>query len=156
MRLSPLGTSATNRPIVPALDYIWWVWSSLWNENWQGRHVLGENLPQCHFFHHKSHITYPGLEHGPPRWQPATGGCSCHYLTQYLIVRRMESTGFSDITWLLLDRSKENLWRALYHYWQVLYSASVVPFARKIWMWIRTVYIIEFTYIIYLWFSLVL
>jgi hypothetical protein len=26
--------------------------------------VLGENLP-----HHKSHMTRPGLEPGPPRWE---------------------------------------------------------------------------------------
>jgi hypothetical protein len=31
--------------------------------------VLGENLPQHHFVHHKFNITIPGLEPGPPRWE---------------------------------------------------------------------------------------
>jgi hypothetical protein len=36
VRLSPLGTSATNWSIVPAPDDSWWwMWSSRWNENWQ-------------------------------------------------------------------------------------------------------------------------
>jgi hypothetical protein len=31
--------------------------------------VLGENLPQYHFVHHKSHMTFPGLERGQPLWE---------------------------------------------------------------------------------------
>jgi hypothetical protein len=42
VRLSPLGTSATNWPILPALDDRWWVWSSRWNENWQGKPQYSE------------------------------------------------------------------------------------------------------------------
>jgi hypothetical protein len=42
MRLSPLGTSATNWAIVPDPDDRWWVWSSRWNENWKEKPKFSE------------------------------------------------------------------------------------------------------------------
>jgi hypothetical protein len=43
VRLSPLGTSTTNWPIVPAPDGgWWWMWSSRWNKNWLGKPKYSE------------------------------------------------------------------------------------------------------------------
>jgi hypothetical protein len=50
LRLSPLGTSVTNWPIVPAPGNRWWVWSSRWHENGRGNRSTRRNpapLPLC-------------------------------------------------------------------------------------------------------------
>jgi hypothetical protein len=57
VRLSPLGTAATLWPIVPTLDDKMIVEQSVELELAGETEILGENLPQCHFVHHKSHMT---------------------------------------------------------------------------------------------------
>jgi hypothetical protein len=42
VRPCPLGTWATKWPVFPALNDRWWVWSSRWNENWQGKSKYSE------------------------------------------------------------------------------------------------------------------
>jgi hypothetical protein len=43
----------------------------------RGTRALGENLLQRYFVHHKSHMTRPGFESGPPRGgKPATNRLS--------------------------------------------------------------------------------
>jgi hypothetical protein len=57
--------------------------------------VLGENLPQRHFVHHKSHMTRPGLE-------PRATAVGSQRLTAWAIAR--------PIRWLL-NRELERAWK---------------------------------------------
>jgi hypothetical protein len=73
--LGPLGTAATNTPIVPTLsDYddgeIGGMMIGKETE------VLGENLPQCRFVHHKHHMFCPDANPGRLGGKPATNRLS--------------------------------------------------------------------------------
>jgi hypothetical protein len=61
MGLCPLDKSPTNWTTVPAPD----------DECGPvgGMRIGRVNLPQCHFVNQKSHMTWPGLEPGPTRWE---------------------------------------------------------------------------------------
>jgi hypothetical protein len=67
--LGPLGTAATNRPIVAAPgDYD----VEKLVEKFAGEtEVLGENLPQCRFVHQKPHML-PGWNPGRRSGKPAS------------------------------------------------------------------------------------
>jgi hypothetical protein len=76
VRLSPLGTSATNWAIVPAPNDRW-VWSIWWNKNWQGKSIYREKT--CHSATlSDTDPTCPalGLNPGLRGGKPATNGLS--------------------------------------------------------------------------------
>jgi hypothetical protein len=66
VQLRPLGTAATNgllwqpRVIMMMEKLVEWLDGET--------EVLGENLPQCRFVHHKPHML-SGCEPEPPRWE---------------------------------------------------------------------------------------
>jgi hypothetical protein len=69
VRLSPLGTAAaTGLFYQPQMIIV--IVEQLVERRLAGEtEVLGGNLPQSQFVHHKSHTIRPGLETGPPLWE---------------------------------------------------------------------------------------
>jgi hypothetical protein len=87
VRLSALATSATNWSIVTAPDDRWWVWSSRWNENWQGKpKYLEKTCPSATLS--TTNPTYPD-----PRWNPDTA-LGRYRLTAWAMAR--QKCGYSE------------------------------------------------------------
>jgi hypothetical protein len=68
VRLSPLGTSATNWNIVTAPDDRW-VWSIWWNENWQRNPKYSAKTCPSATLSTTNPTWRPGIEPGPLRWE---------------------------------------------------------------------------------------
>jgi hypothetical protein len=95
VRLSIVGTSATNWPTVSAPDdrWWWWMWSSLRNEDWQGKSKYSEKICSSATLSTRNH-TWPDLGSNPGR----RDGLSC--------VGSVLATGWSPVQGVLLKRNK--------------------------------------------------
>jgi hypothetical protein len=75
VQLGPLGTSATDWPIVASPGWLWW-WRILWNEDWEGK-------PKYSW--HQHDVSYQ------------TGSCSPCYLLSYICITEVHIAGESQL-----------------------------------------------------------
>jgi hypothetical protein len=66
----PIGLLCQLRVIIMMMEKLveWWLEGET--------EVLGANLPQCHFVHHKPHMLYPDANPGRRSGKPATNRLS--------------------------------------------------------------------------------
>jgi hypothetical protein len=75
--------------------------------------VLGENVLQCHFVRQKSHMTWLGLEPGPPRWEA------------WAMARNgLAPTFWWTVSWLLLECTRSG--------WRRRNATAVLPLSPRV------------------------
>jgi hypothetical protein len=86
VRLSPLGTLATNWTTVPAPgDRWWWMWSSRWSENWQRKSQYSEKTcPSATLSTINATWLDLGSKQGRHSGKPATNGLSYSTALRYV------------------------------------------------------------------------
>jgi hypothetical protein len=88
VRLSPLGTAATVWPIVPAPDDRWWLWSSRWNANWQGKpKYLEKTCPSATLSTTNPTWPDPGRRGGRPATNRLSYGTAQHVMVVWCVAR---------------------------------------------------------------------
>jgi hypothetical protein len=88
--LGTLDTAATDRPIVPTPgDYDGEIGGMMIGKETV---VLGENLPQCHFVHHKPHMLCQDANPGRRGWKPVTNRLSYGTATYFRLCPSSEYT----------------------------------------------------------------
>jgi hypothetical protein len=129
VRLSPLGTSATNWPIVPAPDDSWWVWSSRWNENWEGKPKYSEKTcPSVTLS--TTNPTWPNLGSKPGRrgGKPATNRLSYGKL----LVNNLNMWKTLTVPFLCIQRNKSTLFTKS-KLWEVAVSQEISILCLAAW-----------------------
>jgi hypothetical protein len=77
VEISPLGTSATTGPLCLPQVIVMMMENLVEWRLAEETEVLGENLQQRHFVHHKSHVPDLGSNAGRRGGKPATNRLSC-------------------------------------------------------------------------------
>jgi hypothetical protein len=98
VRLGPLGTSTTNRPIAPAPnDRWWWMWSIGGIRIGRGNRSTRRKPAPAPLSHHKSHMTRSGFE-------PRTAAVGSQRLTAWAMARP-SWIGYYNTCWLSRSHS---------------------------------------------------